>query len=145
MRTPDRNLRGTLDDAAELLGMLLRTYARVAVTGRPGVGKSRICIDAPVEYLGTDQFAELGWDEQADRVIAWAAERSRWLMEGVTVSRALRHGLAADAVLVLRGRTLRPGTTLKAVKLGDQVYKWVRQAQTSHPADFYFWDVVKHA
>jgi len=143
---------GTLAEASEFLRGLTRSYDRIAIGGRPGIGKT-YAIRPLVDELEARGWAvessdELvlkhKWADQALKLREWADARPRWLLEGVTVARALRHGLTAQAVVVFRGSPLRPRITPAALRLGDQVYKWVDEARQVLPnVAFYNWDVVE--
>lgn len=103
-------------------------HARVAVTGRPGIGKS--IATHGLGFTSTDTFLGQSWESQKQRVIL-AGLAPTWRLEGVTVARALRHGLAPDALLWMRGTPLRSKMTLAAIRLGDSVDKWVQEALPS--------------
>jgi hypothetical protein len=143
---------GTLAEASQFLLDLTGRYDRVAVTGRCGIGKT-YAIRPAIQDLEERGFAVessddlvLGysWDDQVKRLLAWADPKDRWLLEGVTVARALRHGLTAQAVVVFHGSPLRPKLTPAALRLGDQVYKWVAEAKKLLPnVAFYEWHVVE--
>lgn len=146
----DANRSGTLAEATEFLRGLTQRHERIAVTGRPGVGKTFTMrpLLPELEAKGwlvessDDLVLQAAWDDQVRLLLATTDSRERWMLEGVTVARALRHGLTADAVVVFRGSPLRPRLTPAAMRLGDQVYKWVEEAQSLRPKTaFYFWDV----
>ena len=137
---------GTLEEAGALLKKLLAKHNRVAVVGRPGIGKT-----ACLRYVGKldrllvqtdDMIRGSTWEQQRDKVLA-ACKGDRWVCEGITAARALRHGLEADAVLALYGSPLRAINTKQSIQLGDQVDRWVREAALTHPAAFHFW-AVRH-
>lgn len=137
---------GQLADAARFLEGVLGQCGRVAVTGRPGIGKSAVVDKLGLGWwtnatLRTDSNKHLAWDQQPQAAIDWARSRQAWLMEGVTVARALRHGLIPDFVLVLTGVPLRPQASLQAIRLGDQVYEWVAEARSSRPLQCVYWRV----
>lgn len=141
---------GTLAEATEYLRSLTEKHERIAVTGRPGIGKTFAMrpLLPELEAKGwlvessDDLVLQAAWDDQVRLLLATTDSRERWMLEGVTVARALRHGLTADAVVVFRGAPLRPRLTPAAMRLGDQVYKWVQEAQSLRPKTaFYFWDV----
>jgi len=141
---------GTLAEATTFLRDLTRRYDRLAVTGRPGIGKTfalrPMVDDLEARGWAVESSDELvlkhKWADQALKLREWADARPRWLLEGVTVARALRHGLTAQAVVVFRGSPLRPLITPAALRLGDQVYKWVDEARQVLPnVAFYEWQV----
>jgi predicted ATPase len=141
---------GDLNRASIFLQELTHRYSRIAVTGRPGIGKT-YAIRPAIQDLEERGFAvessdELvlgySWDDQVKRLLAWADPKERWLLEGVTVARALRHGLTAQAVVTFHGSPLRPKLTPAALRLGDSVYKWVDEAKRILPnVTFYEWHV----
>jgi hypothetical protein len=143
-------LRGPLSEASEFIGALTTKYDRLAIGGRPGIGKTyaiRPLID-DLEARGfavessDDLVLGYSWDDQVKRLLAWADPKERWLLEGVTVARALRHGLTAQAVVTFHGSPLRPKLTPAALRLGDSVYKWVDEARSLLPnVTFYEWHV----
>lgn len=130
---------GGLAEARAFLESLLGTYHRVAVTGRPGVGKTHVT--RGLRFVSTDDLV-MGrpWEEQVPLVLE-AGSGDSWRLEGITVARALRHGLSPSAVLVLHGPPLRSQMTAAALRLGDQVYKWVDEARRNFNVDFYDWNV----
>lgn len=157
MRTGLGVLQGTLTEAAHFIRQIALSISgkpahRIAVTGRPGIGKT-YAIRPSIPLLEEHGFAvessdELvlghAWDDQVKRLLAWADPKERWLLEGVTVARALRHGLTAQAVVTFHGTPLRPKLTPAALRLGDQVYKWVDEAKKLLPnVKFYEWHVVE--
>lgn len=143
---------GTLAEATDFLRELARHYDRIAVTGRCGIGKTYAIrpLLPELEAKGwlvessDDLVLRAKWDDQVKLLLASTDTRDKWLLEGVTVARALRHGLTAQAVVVFRGSPLRPKLSPAALRLGDQVYKWVDEGRSLLPkVAFYFWDVVE--
>jgi predicted ATPase len=145
--------QGSLAEASEFLrDIVCKRHQRVAVTGRPGIGKT-FALRHIIDGLEGDGFAvessdELvlgySWEDQVTKLLAWADPKERWLLEGVTVARALRHGLTAQAVVTFHGSPLRPKLTPAALRLGDSVYKWVDEAKKLLPnVAFYEWHVVE--
>lgn len=116
---------GSIAEARELLAALCTAHATVAVTGRCGIGKTYVT--QGLGFTSTDTLIKgRSWEAQRDAVLD-AARRATWLLEGVTVARALRHGLRPQALLWLRGTPLRPQMTVAGMRLGDQIDKWVRE------------------
>jgi len=83
---------------------VLARYARVAIVGGPGTGKSTLASyvdDRPV--LGTDGYTDVPWAMIPRAVINAVSELGpRWCIEGCQVARCLRKGLRPDVVVVLR-------------------------------------------
>lgn len=117
---------GSIAEAREFL--LAMGGTRIAVTGRPGIGKS--LVTKGLGFESTDLFLGLSWEAQRNTVLD-VGKQTAWLLEGVTVARALRHGLAPDALLWLRGTPLRAEQTAASIRLGDSVDKWVMEALPS--------------
>lgn len=137
---------GSLQDAAHKLEALCAAHRRVAVTGRPGIGKSAVLDKAkgPLPPIfRTDVLKRVTWEAQVVETLEWARKHETWVMEGVTVARALRRGLEADAVLVLTGLPLVGRYSVQSMNLGDSVYKWVEEAQRTSKAEFVFWRVAE--
>jgi len=81
--------------------MQFAAAARVAVTGSPRAGKTELS-EALAAVLGvvarhTDELLlrvpKLAWGEDSLEVMAWFDANGPWLIEGVTVERALRKWL----------------------------------------------------
>lgn len=130
---------GRLDDAAllALLRMLADTHWRVAVTGRPGIGKTslvrRLMETRNGVYIFADTVVEgVDWKDQAKEVVRVGGTARSWVMEGVAVARALRHGLEADVVLHLDGKPHK-AQSAGAVRLGNQVSGWVAEVYGKYP------------
>lgn len=84
------------------LADILAQHDRVAIAGGPGTGKSTLAgtvDDRPV--LHTDDTKALDWADQPAAIIARAHGHHRMVIEGVQVGRALRKGLAVDAIVIL--------------------------------------------
>ncbi len=75
----------------------------MALTGGPRTGKTTLAglvTDRPV--IATDDYREIvPWADIPHAIIADAEYRRTYLLEGVQVARALRKGLAVDAVVYL--------------------------------------------
>lgn len=82
---------------------VLRCYPRVAVAGGPRTGKTTLVsavADRPI--LHTDDLMSFPWEQVPHLVIQRATKAGRsFVVEGVQVPRALRKGLAVDAVVWL--------------------------------------------
>lgn len=78
-------------------------YQRIAIVGGPGVGKttlSRWFTDRPV--IGTDDYQKMDWEKIPSALIEGTGGIGpAFVVEGVQVARALRKGLAVDAVIHL--------------------------------------------
>ncbi len=63
--------------------------ARILIVGWPGTGKSTLA-----EKMGggrsTDDLTHLGWSEASEAASYWFDEEGDWIIEGVSVPRALR-------------------------------------------------------
>lgn len=67
------------------------------------MGKStlaKLVTDRPL--IGTDNYQGMEWEEIPLRMIADVAPLSSFAIEGVMVARALRKGMAVDAVIYLQ-------------------------------------------
>lgn len=112
----------------------LNTYPRIAVTGGPKTGKTSLVAQLvevldPRTVIHTDRFKSLPWVDQARAVNEAAADAgARWLMEGVTVARALRHGLPADIVIYMAGPPFETLPT-HALSLTRKVAGWVDEVR----------------
>lgn len=136
-------IHGTQAQCSTYINALLSTWNKVAITGGPGLGKSTVVQLALIEYhlqqgvtrhevLATDKFKAALWEEQCKLTLEWSTLYPRWVMEGITVARALRHGLDPDVVLVLHGKPHRPLSD-RARRLAKTVDKWVDEAASLNP------------
>lgn len=115
---------GPIAAARETLASLCVEHARVAVTSRPGLGKS--LLTKGLGFADADEHIGQSWELQRHR-LATANLAPTWRLRGVVVARALSTGLLApSAVLWLRGLPLHPAMTLSAAKIGDNVETWVQ-------------------
>lgn len=131
---------GTVAELATYIVQLAAKHDRIAITGRPGIGKTyalrqvlgvlepRFVVESADELL-RDNGQYKPWSEQMPYLVQWAYKRPRWILEGVAAGRALRHGLPAQALLVCRGNLLRPQLSIAALRLGDQVMRWVAEIE----------------
>lgn len=91
---------------ARWLADALAKYDRVAIAGGPRTGKSTALAgvtDRPTYGSDALNAAEVSWDAAPDHLIRMAEQLGpRWVIEGVQVARALRKGMACDAVVVMR-------------------------------------------
>jgi len=67
---------------------------RLAITGYPRTGKTtlaeRLRVEWGVPVYHTDDFKELPWSDSSLKASLWFNRPSPWIIEGVTVPRALR-------------------------------------------------------
>lgn len=78
-------------------------HERVAIGGGPKTGKSTLSLSVareleldPLAIHHTDDLVGvLEWSEASAQVAEWMCEPGRWVIEGVSVARALRKWLAA--------------------------------------------------
>ena len=72
---------------------------RICVAGGPRVGKTTYAETQPAPRLHTDDlngtFGANGWSAESEAVARWFDAGGPWVVEGVTVPRALRKWLAA--------------------------------------------------
>ena len=83
---------------------VLWRYARVAIVGGPGTGKTTLASYATTHpVIHTDDYMGLAWPD-IPRVVMddLAALGPRWIVEGCQVARCLRKGLHVDVVVVMR-------------------------------------------
>ena len=95
---------------------------RVLVTGGPRCGKSTLALDLSthgpegykVKLMATDSVKDLEWSEASLLVSTWFDMPGPWVIEGVTIPRALRKWLAAHPEgkpcdrLIFLGKALVP-------------------------------------
>lgn len=67
---------------------------RICITGSPKAGKSTLA-NLLAKFMGlevysTDDLKELEWSVASDRASTWFDEPGSWIIEGVTIPRALR-------------------------------------------------------
>jgi energy-coupling factor transporter ATP-binding protein EcfA2 len=145
----------SLRELALRLVPLMKEGKKVAVTGRPGVGKSYLRglmlevwnpADGMLRTYCTDSLIsdKTPWTDIPKLVVDWGNRHPSWFLEGVAVARAIRHGLDCSHLVTLHGpdrRTIAPYETFKRrSSLGHQVYSWVVKAKTMRP-DVAFIDV----
>ena len=82
---------------------------RIVITGGPKTGKTTLADEMGGGVRQTDELIELPWSEQSLVVSRWFDEPAPWVIEGVTVTRALRKwlkhnlkGKPCDLVIYLR-------------------------------------------
>lgn len=117
---------------------ILSTYPRIAIVGGPKTGKSTLSgmSDGRV-VIHTDDFRDIPWADVPIAVNrAVMASGGRYIVEGVQVARALRKGLAPDAVVFLdvpmRDRTVGQDAMAKGVR--TVMRDWVAKNSTMLPA-----------
>lgn len=72
---------------------------RILITGYPRTGKTTLALemtDALIPVRHTDATIPLGWSEGSAEVARWLSEPGPWIIEGVSIPRALRKWLAAN-------------------------------------------------
>ena len=86
-----------------VIQVIAQRYQRIAIVGGPKTGKTTLAKtfrDRPV--ISTDDYIALDWADVPAKVIeAAGAAGPSFVVEGVQTARALRKGLAVDAVVVL--------------------------------------------
>ena len=85
---------------------------RIAIAGGPKTGKTSLAVEmrcAGANVSHSDTLLELPWSEQSLVVSRWFNHEAPWVVEGVTVVRALRkwlernpEGKPCDRVIYLR-------------------------------------------
>lgn len=95
--------RAAIDARQRAVENALSRFPRVAITGAPRVGKTWLASTYGLEreVLHTDTWQGVEWAKQPELIIAACAPLQRFLLEGVQVPRALRKGLAIDALIWL--------------------------------------------
>jgi hypothetical protein len=78
-------------------------FPRIAITGAPRTGKTWLAgtYGLEREVIHTDVWQGVEWKKQPELIIAACLTLDRFLLEGVQVPRALRKGLAVDALVWL--------------------------------------------
>lgn len=76
---------------------------RIVICGGPGSGKSEFALELSARYglpvLHTDDLTTLEWSEQSVVAARWLNREGSWIIEGVTMVRALRKWLARGSGL----------------------------------------------
>lgn len=67
------------------------TNLRTCIVGGPGTGKTTLSASYVVPVFHTDDFKSLPWDDQKHEVAKWFRMPGPWVIEGVTIARALRY------------------------------------------------------
>lgn len=74
---------------------------RILIAGVPRAGKTTLANSLQLEHgiapLHTDSLIGLGWPEASAAAALWIAKPGPWIIEGVSVGRALRKWLAANS------------------------------------------------
>ena len=111
------------------LADLLAKYPRIAIAGGPRTGKTMLAgrvTDRPV--LLAKDFELFGIEAAPVAMIAATSSRERFVIEGVWVARALRKGMAVDAVIYLhRPRVKRIPGQIRMAKGVHTVFKQWRE------------------
>jgi len=112
---------------------VLSTYNRVAIVGGPKAGKTFLADDNSDDkpIIRTDDYMGFPWEDVPYHVIAAAAGRDQFVMEGIQTARALRKGLQVDAVIYLEGavQDLNP----RQQGLSKAVHKWFTDWHEANP------------
>lgn len=66
---------------------------RIFISGLPAAGKTTLSKQFKIEPRHTDEFIDLEWSDQSDRVKEWVDDKDIQLIEGVALPRALRKWL----------------------------------------------------
>jgi hypothetical protein len=118
---------------APTLEEVLAKYNRVAVTGTPRAGKTTLSgaiADRPVVHTDPNDLRELYpegvdwsqtqevWDAAPAFIAQAVSGRDRFVVEGVSVARALRRGLEVDAVIVMVDPLIEQSPGQAAMGLG---------------------------
>lgn len=113
----------------------IRRFNRVAVTGRPGVGKTtavrrlqRRGITSGRTVVHCDDYTGAGWAGQIGAVLTALDGCARFIVEGVQVPRLLSSGLDVDAVVVLSGPTTKAkrGHRSMSKAISSTLASWAR-------------------
>lgn len=86
---------------------------------------SQLADDRPV--IGTDSYQDMEWAEIPHRMIADTARLDTFVVEGVMVARALRKGMAVDAVVYMNIPKVRdrlPGQIAMAKGIAKVFSDW---------------------
>jgi len=80
--------------------------SRIAITGRPGVGKTtlgrRLAVDLSLPLHHTDDYISgYSWDEIPDILTKYFIDEPSFILEGVAAARCLKRGLWPDVCLYL--------------------------------------------
>lgn len=129
----------------DMFAHILVDHDRVAIAGGPRSGKttlSKIVTDRPI--FGTDALiGAISWEDAPHEIMRTLAEMSgpRWVVEGVQVPRALRKGLAADAVLWLGGArsALTSGQDIMRKGVETVMRDWVGNSWDPARTHLYGW------
>ena len=101
---PNPGVRGSnpLGGTTDLLKRV-RLFNRIAIAGGPKAGKTSLASElADRQVYHTDDFKELSWKDQPGIIIQLLKDKSRFVVEGIQVARALRKGLEVDIVIFIK-------------------------------------------
>lgn len=77
---------------------------RIAITGPPKAGKSTLAVTLSrvlgIPVYHTDELKNLDWSTASEEVSMWFSRPDPWIIEGVTVPRALRKWKARHNELI---------------------------------------------
>ncbi|TXH11826.1 MAG: hypothetical protein E6R03_13975 [Hyphomicrobiaceae bacterium] len=72
---------------------------RILITGGPRTGKTvlavKLSIQSGLQVFHTDDLIDVGWSEASANAAEWMEQPGPWVIEGVSIPRALRKWLAA--------------------------------------------------
>lgn len=101
---------------------------RIVIAGGPKSGKTSLAVEmrcAGANVSHSDTLLELPWSEQSLVVSRWFDELGPWVIEGVTVTRALRkwlsrnpEGKPCDRVIYLTGSRIQLSVGQERMKKG---------------------------
>lgn len=81
---------------------VLKDFDRIAITGTPRGGKSTLSKWSDRKVIHTDDFKDKEWSEASQFVADQCNKlQGKFVVEGVSVPRALRKGLKVDVVVLL--------------------------------------------
>ena len=104
----------------------MTTALRIVIAGGPSAGKTTLAKQFGIlNTKHTDDVKALPWSEASDEVARWFNAPGAWVIEGVTVARALRKWLAdnptgkpADMAIFVEGARLELTSGQEAMRKG---------------------------
>lgn len=80
--------------------LVLAKPRRLVLAGGPRAGKTHLAAQlseaTATRRRGSDELLSLGWSESSEAASYWFDEPGSWIVEGVTMARALRKWLARN-------------------------------------------------